>query len=341
MKQSFSLVYGALLAAFPLAALLTGCGGGGGIIGEATPTPSSSPTATSATPVPTSVDLGSAPVVFSNNQIGTLSLTRKGTAVSGTVVVNDVATQGLAGRSTQALSFSIKAGTYQVSGTFTPPRGFSITGNFPAPVGAFSITGAIPTTSETGSYTLKAGGETVTGTYPKISTLPTPVPSATTPPVGLGGSFSGTIVGSSDANFGSAFNPNAFNGTTSTQGSITVLAVSATETTPVNKYNRAVGITLSSASGGFSKGQVLPVTALGTSTIPNAHVNPVLAPTQTGQEAAGWGYYQVKKGQVTISELTSTSVTLVLKDVQVVGDYGSAKGTLTLNGTFKANYKSL
>ncbi len=150
MKRSSISVGVALLLCAPLLVVLPGCGGG-----------------SSGIDVPAGA-LGSAPVNFGNGQTGSLALTRiQSNGVSGILTVNP-APVALQSRSGRVLAFAIPPGRYPVSGTFSPPRGYALVGTFPAPLGEFSITGNLPTTSQNGSYTISTNGQSVSGVYPRI-----------------------------------------------------------------------------------------------------------------------------------------------------------------------------
>ncbi|PQV64567.1 hypothetical protein B1R32_10460 [Abditibacterium utsteinense] len=171
---------GVALCALPLVALLPGCGGGSG--GAFSPNPTAFPTATAtatATPAATPITLlTEARIDLGNAQTGILAASRSGNAVSGTLTIRNTRTQA-AQRGTAAL-FAVPSGVYPVTGTFSAPRRFTAAGRFPAPVGAFSITGMIYTSTEDGSYTITVGGQTNSGNLPRPGGvfLPTPMPGA-------------------------------------------------------------------------------------------------------------------------------------------------------------------
>jgi hypothetical protein len=161
---------------------LSGCGGGsssGGVTISPTATPvattSPTPTATSvvatATPASTSVptpEAGaqhSAIVDFGNGQTGTLNLRVSGSTVSGGLVVNAAGRQtNHAGHSgPHPFTSAIVAGTYPLTGTFSTPDSFFVSGRFPDPQGEFAIIGTVPTATTRGSYTLACRGEGATG----------------------------------------------------------------------------------------------------------------------------------------------------------------------------------
>lgn len=148
--RSLLLLGSTLLVAVPFSVLLPGCGGGG-----------------SSSSLP-AVKLFSAPVQLSANQTGRLNVRLRGETIEGDLIVN-AATGPNPGPTPGALPFNVPAGTYALTGNFTPPRGFTLNGDFPAPLGAFSVTGQIPTSSAPGSFAITAGGQTVSGTLPPTS----------------------------------------------------------------------------------------------------------------------------------------------------------------------------
>lgn len=115
-----------------------------------------------------------APVDFGNGQTGRLNLTRSGDTVSGNLRADFAPTMAAAKRGAQAFNFILPAGNYPVSGSFTKPTTFSVTGSFPAPAGEFTIDGTLPTQTGAGSFTIHSDGQTVTGIYPAIGTFTPP-----------------------------------------------------------------------------------------------------------------------------------------------------------------------
>lgn len=332
MKKVY-LPVGVTLALLPLAALLPGCSGGGGGGFNSSPTSTPSPTAT-----PTQSAPLTAPVNFGNGQTGTLTLRTQGTNVTGTLAVNS-AVATAAGRSAQAFTFSIPADTYSVSGTFTPPRGFSVTGNFPAPLNGFSISGTIPTTSETGSYTINAGGQTVTGTYPKIggpiptsTPIGTPLPTST--PIGVGGSFNLTVANGAGSNYGlTKFQANTASGTKAVSGAAQTILIAGVANVGTTSA-RSISITLSKPS------------AIQVNDTFSLIVDPFkpYASVSTGGLIGGqggtWGVLGgisgTASGSIKVTALSSSQVSVSLTNVKLPADPGAAKGTITLNGTATA-----
>lgn len=246
------LLSGALLA-ICATTLLPGCGGGSG--GPLSNGNGNNNNGGNNTPTVPLNQVLTAPVTFGNGQTGILRLTRgANNAVTGTLVVNAAPTPD-AGRTDQAFNFGITIGTYQVTGTFTAPTGFTVNGTFPAPVGNFSINGNLPTTAATGNFTIRANGQTETGVYPRIGT--------TGGGTGGGiGTASGTInftnLSSGFNGISSAFSPPVAVVSTSNNGTNNALQIvfnTPTGTLPA----RTVSLTLFK-SGTFSDGDDFPIT---------------------------------------------------------------------------------
>lgn len=164
MRASFLAV--SLVAFLPVAALLSGCGGGS----DSSSFPSPTPTAT-----PTLGPFLSAPIDFGNGQSGTLTLRTQGILVNGSVQVTAPAVPGNNTR-------IITPGIYPVVGNIASSPGvtFLVTGRFPEPTGVFTVQGIFPTTTQNGSYTLVIGtstdnpSQTITGVYPRVGSLAAP-----------------------------------------------------------------------------------------------------------------------------------------------------------------------
>jgi hypothetical protein len=138
----------ALLVGAPAAVLLPGCGGGSGSV---------------------ATRLFSAPVTLSSNQTGTLTINLQGQRITGNLIVQQP-TSGTA---------VVPAGNYALDGAFLPPRSFILNGTFPAPLGALSISGELPTSDGPGSFQLKFSDKTVNGTIPVVNPTATPTAAAT------------------------------------------------------------------------------------------------------------------------------------------------------------------
>lgn len=83
--------------------------------------------------------------------------------------------------STQQFTRALQVGTYAMQGSFQAPRGFSLQGDFGAPLGSFAVSGMFPTQTEAGSATLTVNGESITVVIPALQDIPkinpTPQPS--------------------------------------------------------------------------------------------------------------------------------------------------------------------
>ena len=162
MKTRNLLLLGAtLLFGAPVITILPGCGGG-----------------SSSSGVQLFTDL---PLDLGNGQSGLLDLSINGRALTGRLDVSNQAANPLhnglkaenpTSNRPKALSFQLPPGAYILSGTFNPPRGFTADGTYQNSNGQsvnFTITGQVPTTSDEGSYTFSALGQSVTGTIPRIT----------------------------------------------------------------------------------------------------------------------------------------------------------------------------
>ena len=161
-------------AVLPVA--LIGCGGGGGT------SPLKTRTGVTPTPVtPQTLALTPATFTLQNGQRVTLTGTRTGTQLKGNLKVAAAPLARLqTGSQKQAFPFQIAVGNYGYTGTFTPPRGFNIVGNFGS-LGSFTMSGQLQTTTQDGSYSLTTNGTTDTGILPATGT-PTGTPTATGTP---------------------------------------------------------------------------------------------------------------------------------------------------------------
>jgi hypothetical protein len=148
--RHIALLAGALLIASPIITVLPGCGGGG-----------SGPSL----PAQTINDL---PINLGNGQTGELDLTISVIPASGTGQVNAVLQVNPDG---QPGTQRIPAGTYNGVGTIDTSRNFSVIFDLPEPPGDLTMTGRIPTTSQTGTYTVRVGNLSQSGTFPALGTL--------------------------------------------------------------------------------------------------------------------------------------------------------------------------
>ena len=169
-------------AVLPVA--LIGCGGGNGV------GPLKTRTGVTPTPVtPQTLALTPATFTLQNGQRVTLTGTRTGTQLKGNLKVAAAPLSRLqTGSQNVAFPFSIAVGNYGYTGTFTPPRGFTIVGDFGA-LGSFTMSGQLQTTTQNGSYSLTTNGVTDSGIIPALNSNPTPaqtvtpVPNATATPI--------------------------------------------------------------------------------------------------------------------------------------------------------------
>lgn len=280
---------------------------------------------TSATATPTATRTGtpviqSAPIALSSGQTGTLNVSRVGNNLTGTLVV-PASVDGVKPRATT--SFTIPAGTYTVTGTFTLPLGFSLTGNFPSPIGSFNLSGQLPTPTSQGNYTLAAAGQTFAVTLP-VFTLPTTTPSPSPSPVPSTGGGSGSIrtSGSGAATLTLTLNGSGSGATfTSNFGAFSAGQDNGQNVLSVNLQN-----TNSQRSFAF--------TIFKTGTI-NAGDSFNLTPTTSGNRAflaytnaANSSSYFAASGSITITGATTTGFTLSLSNVKVNAVSG-ATGSLT------------
>jgi hypothetical protein len=184
--RNWILLGAALLFGAPVVTTLPGCGGGG-----------------SGSGVQLFSDLR---LDLGNGQRGLLDLAVNGTTLTGRLDVSNQAANPLnkalkaenpASNQPKALNFQLPPGAYILSGTFNPPRGFVANGTYQNSNGQsvnFTITGQVPTTSDEGSYTFSALGQSVTGTIPRIGQN-TPTPTATATATATPNPDGNTIVG--------------------------------------------------------------------------------------------------------------------------------------------------
>ncbi len=125
----------ALLSAFvPFAAIISGCGGGNGVVPQATPLPAPTfiapPTGSSVLP---SVTVARSPLMLPGGQIALLKLTRNGGLAQGTLQVFNG----------QASDTTLAPNNYLVSGAFSAPTAFSVS-NQGIGANKFTISGNVP-----------------------------------------------------------------------------------------------------------------------------------------------------------------------------------------------------
>lgn len=329
MKQTRWLL-GGLLIAMPVVLALPGCGGGNSGSNIFSPTPTSTP----GTPVAQNL---SAPVNFGNGQTGTLNLNTQGNAATGTLVVRAAGNNSIGKRS---FNFAIPAGTYPISGSFTLPGSFSVSGDFPAPIGAFSITGTIPTTTQTGAFTVNANGETTSGTIPALNTLPTPAPTTPgtnptpvgTPLPGVSGQLKATFSNASINASAAPFSGPAFAGAFGSQsgGNFGVdYKASGNRAFFVQLLNNFSG----SSFADFKVGQQFNFSSSGLGTPGVAEV------IYTAVIGVRTGQWSARSGKLTITSASATSVSYRLDNVHFAPGFVNEMGTGTfdLNGTGTAS----
>ncbi|RYG68317.1 hypothetical protein EON80_11900 [bacterium] len=319
MKKS--LIFSGLLAATPLALLLPGCSGGlSSVSPTATPVsnPTSTPTPTTAAPVTTAFVLG-------NGQRATLVTQQNGTGLTGTLQIQAPLLNVASTRQSNALNYTFRVGTYQITGTFTPPRGFNITGTDGGQP-LFTMTGQFSTTTETGSYTVKVNGQTDTGTIPKIGqTTPTATPTTrptttpTTKPSGVVANL--TIKPSADSGF----------------VSVPITTATLIRTTSINILSAGASGSNSNVDGVAITFPFVDAKAGTVKTINAATVGVSSSLINTRRSFPF--YYFAKSGTVTVTALSATTATVTYKDIVFGASEGtSAKGTITVNGTVTGPY---
>jgi hypothetical protein len=334
-KKILGLGLGIVAAIAPMT--LLGCGGGGGN-GLTTPT----------TPAPQNV---SAPVTFESGQTATLNLSVQGTTVTGTLVVNPVATTAQAPR---AITTILTTGSYSIVGTFTPPRSYTVSGSIP-PAGPFTVTGLIPTATEAGSYTVTVGGETTTGVIPATGTpgTPTATPTATptTPPAGGVGAIANLTVSnvSSGSNFPSG--PiTSFNGVST--GTLTTVTLGAGSSAAQSQNLSFTGRD-GSTTGTGERQLVVALTASDLSNL----MNPVIRKFFVGQQlragtfsnrinfglsrvqgtSFSFGFWDADAtGLVTVTAVGTDSITLSFENLKFnPTPVNGGTGTFNLSGTLQ------
>lgn len=146
---------------------IVGCGGGGGGGGLLSPQGPQTPQ------TPTAVNLTPTTFTLANGQRVTLTGTRMGDKLAGKLKVLNAAAQTklTSGAQNATFPFSVAVGEYGYTGTFTPPRGFDIIGNFGS-LGSFTMKGQLQTATENGSYSITTNGvDTSAGQFTLNGTL--------------------------------------------------------------------------------------------------------------------------------------------------------------------------
>ncbi len=378
MKHT-SLFAGALLTTTPLALLISGCGGGNGggfLGGNPTATPVVTATATgtplaTATTVPTGAQTSN--FTLGNGQRAILTtVVGANNTLSGTI---QILAPALISRSTKALTTSIKIGTFQITGTFSPPRGFQFTVTDGGQT-LFSMSGQLATATQTGSYTLNFNGQTDSGIIPTLGTpFPTATPRPTTsatpmPTPTASGALSGTYNFSVQNGAGSNF------GFTSIEGSGTNDATKSFYVDGVGNISGGTGISanflflatgpntnftsttqtrnvriLINKQGGLKVGDVIPAN-INASQTSDLDMNvtryfPKVGAAPGTLQTANWDSYSdsldaTQNGTVTVTAVTPKTITVTLKNVLLAPNSTNTasdkpQGTLTINGTYTVN----
>lgn len=322
MNQYFRLFSGTLGAGAVLGIVLTGCSGsgtGGAFQPNATPTPTA--TATPTTPQPAAQVSN---LTLGNGQRAILTTTVDGNnKITGSVqILAPAVVPAVAKIGTKAFSFSIPLSTYGiVSGTFTPPRSYNITGNFGA-LGSFSMSGLLPTTTQEGTYTLSVNGQTESGIIAKVGqTFPTPTPNPTTQPTTPpGGTVNITFTPSSDSNF---VNVPALPKFTIVQAApdYKLLGIILQSDVQIGKDGIYLAAALEAKPNGFVDLSSFSATGYIYNTLPSGVIKSFLP----------------ESGTISIVSLSSTSATIRFTDaVYRATGASNGKGSVKLNGTVTA-----
>ncbi len=345
MKNT-SLLAGALLALAPIASLtIPGCSGGssGGPSPTATPTSTAVATATPTTNPTTGPTQGPAQtsnLTLGNGQRAVFTSRVTGTAIAGTIQILPAAAN--AARTTRAFPFSVTAGTYGYTGTVTPPRAFSVQGNFGS-FGSFTMTGLLPTATQPGSFTLTTNGETETGAIPiPGQTFPTPTPTSVGSNYNLTGNlaFSNVSSGSDvvstalnsfkDLQQGGKLTNTTYSGTkfqgVALNGTTAVLNGNGTARI-VNVFLTSANLSNLSSSKPFSVGDVLSLPATTTSSTVQLSQTTVQG---TSIKIVAW---RTTSGTATIKAIGTNSLTVELNAHFEPTGFGGGKGSFDLKGT--------
>ena len=340
MNNKLLLVLALSGAIVPL--VIGGCGGGGGgLLNPQTPQ------------TPASVNLTPTTFTLQNGQRVTLTGTRTGDKLAGKLAVAGAAAQPklTSGAQNQAFPFSVTNGEYGYTGTFTPPRGFSIVGNFGS-LGSFQMSGQLQTATQDGSYSLTTNGVTDTGILPASGGTPT----ATATPAPSTGNYklTGDLM-ISDATAGSSviksplntfvYTPNAGElGNTSVNTQ--TLGFGGTDSNPsgngTNSFTtRSISVGLASAFSGTTVAQV-PFSKDQKFTLGQNFVNLVqYNQTSVNGTAIKFTIWRAKSGDVFVRDIGTDSakvelVNLKMQGLTTMGTVDTAAGEFTLNGTLTA-----
>ncbi len=303
----------ALLAALVVPAL-AGCGGSSSQIASSKP----------------AAQILTVPIAFTSGQTGSLTMALT-TNTAGTLTIGPAAqTQNavhtpVAHADPIVLPITLPNGTYLITGTFTPPAAFSVSGTLPAPYGTFTITGTIPSNSQPGSFTLIAGGQKYSGIVPIPVTEPLPMPTPKPTPTPTPTPSTGLKISASTANAPEAKN-GVINGPASASKSPG--GVNPNGTPYEGQYNVDVMPTGADLSVEIF---TLSVSAGQTFSATDPRFRSDFLATATGR-------YDCDGGAVQVVAVSDQSITLKLNDVHYTASPGSvsASGGFTVNGTVLA-----
>ena len=306
---------------------LVGCGGGSGS-GSGFPPFGGNPTPTPTSTTPTPVALTPFAFTLANGQKVTLTGTRTGNNISGTLKVAAKTTAPFKARLSKSLitknatfPFQITAGDYSYTGTVTPPRTFTLNGNFGG-LGDFTMTGLLPTATQAGSFSLTTNGVTDTGVIPSPGTTTPP----TTPPTGnIPDGINLTFTPSRPSNFD--------------KGPLKVQQV-LLDTDSSGKKNLAVTVNGDQFTGrliGFSFQVQLfdamqgKVYTMPSSAVALTYQGNITNPLDGGGAGAT---YLLTGGKITVNVLSTSKAALTFENVIFTARQGTAQGdTVKVNGT--------
>ena len=338
----------ALIGAIVPVALI-GCGGGSGTGPAKTQTGPQTPQ-NPQNPQPVAL----APTTFTlgNGQRVTLTGTRTGTALKGNLKVLAATAQPRLATGSQnvAFPFSIAIGDYGYTGTLTPPRGFTINGNFGS-LGSFQMSGQLQTATQDGSYSLTSNGTTDTGILPASGgTMPPP---PVTPPAGnyaVTGNLTLTDITPGSAVVASPFNSFVTTGAKGTLGNSTAgnqaLSLGAPDSNPMNNgtnssLQRSISVGINSAFATnpptlvpFSVPQRFPLGQNFSNLVQYSQAS-------VNGTAIGIRLWRAVSGEVVLRAIgtNSASVELVnvrMRGLNINGTVDTTAGEFTLNGPLNA-----
>lgn len=309
------LLGAALMIGAPAITSLPGCGGGGSGVNQQI--------------------LNDLQIDLGNGQTAKLDLTITGTNLVGTL---DVPAPLLAKDAVtpKAINFTIPPGLYNLSGTFSPPRGFAAQGTYTDGSGAtvnFTVSGQIPTTSSAGSFAFTALGQTVNGTIPPIgqatptpsgTVTPTPTGTPTATPTTTGLFFNGTISLPQNSNVttGNVNIPFQSGSLGTVEGGAFVAIFQDPATANIK---RAIQFEVTPPSGTFRVGDQVSLTGTnGLSLFESVN-------------GANNKIYDSASGILKITAIAGDDISFAVQNARLSGRTGSGTGSFTLNGTGKAH----